>query len=176
MRNLCSTYFRYPELELLGFSGYRADFHEGYGPAQYSLSSALFVNWHDMTVSVQSKHRVSPALYMCVRDATLSQSSPAYVRARRDTLSVQHMCVPDTTQSQSIPCISAWATRHSLSPVLYVCELAFNFPSSKESRLTEQAISKLVTIYKPHEHITHVLFIYSLYIHIYVCEYYKISA
>jgi len=41
------------ESELLGLFRLPRDFHEGHGPAQYGLSPALFVNWRDMTVSVQ---------------------------------------------------------------------------------------------------------------------------
>jgi hypothetical protein len=121
----------------------------------HSQSSPVCV-WRRDTVSVQSEYSVSPVLYMCVRATrhslslvkTHSQSSPVCVW-RRDTVSVQ--------------------SKHSLSPVLYVCELTFSFPSSKESRVKEQALSRLVTIYKPHEYITTYLFIYRLYIHIYIC-------
>jgi hypothetical protein len=140
----------------------------------------------DTTHSQSSQNTLSLQSCMCARDATHSQSSPlcvcatrhclssarthshsspVYVRARRDTVQ-SCTCVRDTTQSQ-------FSLAHSLSPVLYVCELTFSFPSSKESRLTEQALSRLVTIYKPHNHVTtHLLFIYiCTYIYVNITKY-----
>ena len=127
------------------------------GPVRTCLSPVLYV--------CATRHSLSPVVYMCVRDATRHTFSPVlYVCERHDTVSVSPVYVRarrDTVSFQSA---------HSLSPVLYMCELTFNFPSSKESRLTEQAISRLVTIYKPHEHMTtHTLFIYSLYTCVCVC-------
>jgi hypothetical protein len=137
--------------------------------ARQDSLSPVRTHFQSNTVCVcASRHSLSPVRKqcqsspLCVRATQPSlsavriqcQSSPVRVRARHDTVSIQ--------------------SELSVSPALTVfLELTFTVPSSKESRLTEQLLSRLVTIYKPHEHITtHCLSTVCTYKR----EYYKISA
>ena len=126
------------------FSSYRADFHEGHGPAQYGLSPALFVNRRDMTVQsckcmCATRHSVSPVRTVSVQSCTCvcaarhsvspvrtqCQSSPVYVYMCVCVCVCVCVCMcvcacarGKTVSVQSCTCVCA--TRHSVSPVPYM--------------------------------------------------------